>query len=85
VYSLSLGVDIPDSSRIDKEYLESPLATLAIFEGHNSDVDAPEWTRMLSPGRSLLFRQPRGAMAEVFSVLAVWQENQVVVSNLIVV
>jgi hypothetical protein len=46
-----------------------------------TDVYLPAWTQM-TPRFPLLFRQPRGAMAEVFSALAFWNDNKVVVSHL---
>jgi hypothetical protein len=78
MYSLFVMVNTPESSLIRHKYCESPLAALASFQGLNSDAEAPEWTRLRS-GRPLLFRQPRGAMAEVFSALAFWQDNHLTV------
>jgi hypothetical protein len=45
-----------------------------------SDV-APGWTQLVEVGWPLLFRQPRGAMSEVFSALSFWEQNRVVVSR----
>lgn len=78
MYCLFLAVDTPQSSGVDEKFLKGPLAALARFEGDAADVHAPEWTRALTVGWPLLFRQPRGAMAEVFSVLLFWHENRIV-------
>jgi hypothetical protein len=79
VYNLFISADIPPSSGIDEKYLLSPLIGLTSFEGHHTDVHAPKWTQMLTAGHSLRFRQPRGAIAEVFAALAFWVENRLVV------
>jgi hypothetical protein len=79
VYSLFIAVDIPQSSGIDPKYLHSPLVAIATFEGHKLDPNAPQWTR-LTPLKSLLFRQPRGALVENLWALAFWQDNQIIVS-----
>lgn len=74
-YKLSLCVDLPDTSDIDISFRHSPWVTLEYYEGLNSDPEAPEWTCLIA-GRPVLFRQPRGAMAEVFGELALWIENR---------
>jgi hypothetical protein len=78
LYSLFVSVDTPQSSSIAVNNCQSPLAALATFQGLNSDPDAPAWTR-LRLRQPLLFRQPRGAMAEVFATLAFWVDNYVTV------
>jgi hypothetical protein len=84
LFSLFLAVDIPESSRISPALLSSPLAALATFECHSlvankpppTDLVLPAWTQMV-PKWPLLFRQPRGAMAEVFASLAFWRDNYI--------
>jgi hypothetical protein len=77
-YGLYLAVDIPLISGIDSTHLRSPLLTLASFEGVDTDLYAPAWTSMV-PRQRFEFRQPRGAIAELFAALAFWQENYTVV------
>jgi hypothetical protein len=79
MYNLVIYVEIPEASGVDLSYLSSPLATISCYEGFNSDIDAPEWTRM-EVNQPLQFRQPCGAMAEVFMKLAFWAENAEIVS-----
>jgi hypothetical protein len=79
LYNLIIYVETPESSGVNPSYLSSPLATLGRYEGFASDSDAPEWTRM-QVNQPLQFRQPRGAMAEVFMKIAFWTENAVIVS-----
>jgi hypothetical protein len=81
-YVLTLDVAIPAQSGFAPSMLHSPQAILGRYEGLCSDDDAPEWTQMI-PGRLIKFRQPRGAMAEVFGTLALWTENQAVVSEIL--
>jgi hypothetical protein len=80
LYSLFLAVDIPRSSGINPKYIGSPLAALATFQGYSSDDDAPAWTQ-LRPRQPILFRQPRGAMADVIWTLAFWEDNHIQVSR----
>ena len=77
-YGLYLAVDLPLISGIDSTHLRSPLLTLGSYEGLNTDPYAPAWTCMV-PGRRFEFRQPHGAIAELFAALAFWQENYTVV------
>lgn len=76
-YRLILHVEIPDTSNIDLSFQSSPLVTLGYYEGLNSDPESPEWTH-LHAGWPIRFRQPQGAMAEVFHKLAFWNENSMV-------
>jgi hypothetical protein len=85
-YGLFLAVDIPASTGIFAKDRCSPLAALASYEVHSwvadtapsSATNAPGWTHM-KPCTPLLFRQPQGAMAEVFAVLAYWVDNNMMV------
>ena len=43
-------------------------------KGCLGDVGAPEWTHLM-PGQALQFRQPHGAIIEVFGSVAFWTEN----------
>jgi hypothetical protein len=84
LFSLFLAVDIPESSGINPALLSSPLAAFATFECHSlvanmpppTDLVLPAWGQMV-PKWPLLFRQPRGAMAEVFASLAFWGDNYI--------
>jgi hypothetical protein len=78
-YNLVLYVETPAGSHVDTSFLSSPLATLGRYQGLSSDPEAPEWTRMRSE-TPIVFRQPRGAMAEVFMIIAFWPENATIVS-----
>jgi hypothetical protein len=80
LYTLFLTVEVPSSSGVDLKHLRSPLAALACFQGLNSDPLAPEWTHLLV-GIPIVFRQPRGAIVEVFSALAWWGDNHLEVSH----
>ena len=80
-YVLTLDVVIPAQSGFVPSMLHSPHAILGRYEGLCNDDDAPKWTQMI-PGRPIEFRRPRGAMAEVFGTLALWTENQAVVSEI---
>jgi hypothetical protein len=82
MYNLIIYVETPEASGVDLSYLSSPLATISRYEGFNSDINTPEWTRM-EVNQPLQFRQPRGAMAEVFMKLAFWAENTEIVSAFI--
>lgn len=75
-YNLMIQATIPASSGIRGPMLVSPRVLLASYEGHCTEDDAPEWTRMV-PGRDVEFRQPRGAMAEVYAMLALWNVLEV--------
>jgi hypothetical protein len=77
-YSLYLAVDVPPVTGIDSAHLRSPLLTIGCFNGLNTDPDAPAWSR-LAPRQRFEFRQPRGAIAELFSALAFWRENSSIV------
>jgi hypothetical protein len=83
MYNLVVYVETPEASGVDLSYLSSPLATMGRYEGSHADIDAPEWTRM-EVKRPLQFRQPRGAMAEVFMKLAFWTENAEIVSTMFI-
>lgn len=78
-YNLTLYVETPEESGVNTSYLSSPLVTLGRYEGMFYDTDAPRWVAMTT-GKALMFRQPRGAMAEVFNTIAFWTENTSVVS-----
>jgi hypothetical protein len=80
LYSLFLAVDIPAQSGVHSTFCQSPVATLASFEDRDTGEHRPEWTRMV-PLQPLLFRQPRGAVAEVFSALAFWRQNNIFVCD----
>jgi hypothetical protein len=69
---------VPESSGIEKKFLQSPLLSLASYQGFNTDPGAPKWAR-IEAKRPILFRQPRGAMSEVFSALAWWEDNYIIV------
>lgn len=70
-------VTVPASSGLPTTALLSPRVVLALYEGDcDEDEDAPEWT-LLIPNRDMLFRQPRGAMAEVYARLALWDTENV--------
>lgn len=71
-----IQVTIPASSGIQTTMLVSPQVILALYEGNCVDDEAPDWTRMV-PGRDVEFRQPRGAMSEVYATLALWDTNNV--------
>jgi hypothetical protein len=79
-FHLILYVETPDTSSVEQSYLSSPLVTLGRYDGRCSDEEAPEWVQMM-PGRPVQFRQPRGAMAEVFGTVAFWIENVRIVSD----
>ena len=79
MYNLVIYVETPEASGVNLSYLSSPLATIGRYEGSNTAIDAPEWTCM-EVNRPLQFRQPRGAMAEVFMKLAFWTKNAEIVS-----
>ncbi|KIM78282.1 hypothetical protein PILCRDRAFT_11275 [Piloderma croceum F 1598] len=74
-YNLILYVEVPENSGVNPAYLSSPLATLGRYEGMFYDKEAPTWVSCMAVGRPLMFRQPRGAMAEVFATIAHWTEN----------
>jgi hypothetical protein len=80
-YTLYLSVAVPESSGLPMSALNSPKATFGRYEGYCFDEEAPHWTGM-RPGLPLLFRQPRGAMAELFHGLAIWAENLEVVGDI---
>jgi hypothetical protein len=80
LYNLFVAIDIPDQSGIASTFCQSPVAALASFEDRDSGLNMPQWTQMV-PKRPLLFRQPRGAVAEMFSALAFWQENNIIVCD----
>ena len=80
-YNLIIYVETPESSGVDTSYLSSPLATLGRYEGLATNFDAPEWTCM-EARRPPTFRQPQGAMAEVFTEIAFWTKNLEIVSIL---
>lgn len=67
-------MEIPYTSEIDEDHLRSPRVVLSRYVGSCYDYDAPKWTSIM-PGHQIKFRQPRGAMAEVFKTLSTWQEN----------
>ena len=73
-YSLIIYVEVPDTSGIDVAHLSSPIATLGCYDGHFSDTDAPEWTR-ITVGVSFDIRQPAHSIADVFTEIALWPEN----------
>jgi hypothetical protein len=79
-YTLYLTVTVPASSGLPITALISPRATIARYEGYCFDSEAPLWTGV-QPGVPFLFRQPRGAMAELFRGVAIWTENLAVVSG----
>jgi hypothetical protein len=80
-YSLILYIEVPEGSGVNPSYLSSPLATLGRYEGMFYDKEAPAWVSTLLVGRPLMFRQPRGAMAEVFATIAHWTKNAAIVST----
>jgi hypothetical protein len=79
-YTLYLKVAVPESSGLPTITFTSPQAILGRYEGYSFDEEAPLWAGM-KPGKPFLFRQPRGAMAELFHGLAIWAENLAVVSD----
>jgi hypothetical protein len=79
-YNLILYIEVPEGSGVNPSYLSSPLATLGRYEGMFYDKEAPTWVSHMVVGRPLMFRQPRGAMAEVFATIAHWTENATIVS-----
>jgi hypothetical protein len=79
-YTLYLTVTAPVSSGLPINALISPRVIIAQYEGYCFDSQAPFWTGM-RPGFPLVFRQPRGAMAELFHGVAIWAENLAVVSE----
>ncbi|KAJ7864720.1 hypothetical protein B0H13DRAFT_2671127 [Mycena leptocephala] len=52
IYCLSLLIELRGSSA-------SPLLRIGRFVGSNDDADAPLWTRIVHPGKSHYFVQPR--------------------------
>jgi hypothetical protein len=81
VHNLILYVEVPETSGVNPSYLSSPLVTLGHYEGMFYEPEAPAWTCLLV-GKPLMFRQPRGAMAEVFAAIAHWTENATIVSTI---
>ena len=79
-HTLYLAVIVPVSSGLPMNAFLSPRAILGQYEGFCFDSEAPLWTGMRR-GTPFLFRQTRGAMAELFHGLAIWAENLAVVSN----
>jgi hypothetical protein len=89
VHHLWIAVGVPEQSGISSISLASPLAALATFVIVSADVDTPKdtledvpkWTRDMVPRCPLVFRQPRGPIAELFSALAFWYKNNIIVSH----
>jgi hypothetical protein len=85
-----LAAEVPISSGISPAFLHSPLAALGTFERHSNNPEtplsdepgAPAWAHMI-PKFCLQFRQPRGAIAEVFRALAYWYDNNIMVCYLL--
>jgi len=73
-YNLMIYAEASPTSDLPLAYTVSPLATLGRYEGLATDEDAPAWTR-IAVGHPFELRQPREAIAEVFSELAWWPEN----------
>jgi hypothetical protein len=78
-YTLYLTVTVPVSSGLPTSALISPRAIIGRYEGFCFDSEAPLWTSMQPT--LLQFKQPRGAMAELFRGLAIWAENLAVVGD----
>lgn len=73
-YSLMIYIEVPETSGIDVAHLSSPIATLGCYDGHFSDTDAPEWTR-ITIGVPFDIRQPAHSIADVFTEISLWPEN----------
>jgi hypothetical protein len=82
VYNLVLYVEVPETSGLDVAWFSSPVVTLGRYKGLSTDTEAPDWTRMPT-GVPIELRQPRNAIADVFSELAFWPENAAVVCTLL--
>jgi hypothetical protein len=82
-YTLYLAVTVPASSGLPSSALASPEAILGRYDGFCFDSEAPLWTSMRPV--LLQFRQPRGAMAELFRGLAIWAENLAIVGDILIV
>lgn len=79
LHTLSMHVEVPQSSGLPARCLTSAIVTLGAFEGRANDDDAPSWTR-IPPGMIFEIRQPRVGMAYVFAELSMWSENIAVAS-----
>ncbi|KZP28579.1 hypothetical protein FIBSPDRAFT_885452 [Athelia psychrophila] len=72
LHTLSMHVEVPESSGLPAQCLTSPIVTLGAFEGRALDDDAPSWTR-IPPGMAFEIRQPRVGMASLTRLPAAWQ------------